>query len=148
MSVEERAVGDPGGAARDTDVGAAAAAVVQATKERVLTVVDLAAAEVRLAAMSSLTMLLLAIVAGAALVIAWLLLVALAVFAASRAGIPWPAAALVLLGVHLGVAYFAWRSTVRLSRNLTLPELRSACGMRARNRSYVAVEGATGARRS
>jgi hypothetical protein len=131
LSGHDRVIAGPPAAesaGRDEDIGAAAATAVQAAKQRVLTIVELAAAEVRLAAISSLTMLLLAIVAAAALVIAWILLVALAIFAASRLGIPWPVAALALFGIHVAVAYGAWRSTVRLSRNLTLPELRSACG--------------------
>lgn len=152
MTGHDRVIAGPPAAEpadHDAEIGAAAAAAVQAAKQRVLTIVDLAAAEVRLAAISSLTMLLLAIVAGAALVIAWILLVALAVFAASRLGIPWPVAALALVGLHVAVAYLAWRSTVRLSRNLTLPELRSACGGRAHSDdSDVPARSSAGARRA
>lgn len=115
-----------GGLLGDSEIGAAAATVVQAWKERLLTTVDLAAAEVRLAAMSGMSMLLFAIVASAALIIAWGLLVALLIYAAMLVGIGWPLAAVLLAVLHVMVAYGSWRATVRLSRNLTLPSLRGA----------------------
>ena len=137
-------------AIQDADIGAAVAAVMHAAKRRWVTVLDLAAAEVRLAAMSTLTMALLAIVAGAALIIAWGLLVALMLYFAMRAGIGWPGAAFVLAIVHVGVAYGAWRATVRLSRNLTLPSLRGVfvAPTPPAPSSYVPVEDTAGARRA
>ena len=153
MTSDERAAisaAPGGGALRDTDIGASAAGVIRGVKERLRTVTELAAAEIKLAALSGVSMLLLAIVTGAALVIAWLLLVGLAIFAATLVGIDWPLAALILALLHVGVAYWSWRATVRLSRNLTLPQLRGAVGVRAGGpigAPDVRVEGATGARR-
>jgi hypothetical protein len=110
----------------DDDARGAALALIEAARARILHLFDLAAAEARLAAMSSLTMLLLAIVAGAALIVAWTLLVAVAIYALASANVPWPAAAIGFAAAHVAVAYWLWRATVRLSRNLTLPELRTA----------------------
>lgn len=110
----------------DDHVRGAAVALIEAARARILHMFDLAAAETRLAAMSSLTMLLLVIVAGAALIVAWTLLVAVAIYALATARVPWPAAALGLALVHVAAAYALWRTTVKLSRNLTLPQLRTA----------------------
>jgi hypothetical protein len=149
--MDERAASAAPSGARDDDVGAAVAAVVQGARARLLSILELGTAEMRLAALSSLSMLLLAIVASAALIIAWILVVALVIFAAGRAGVDWPWAAAVLAVLHVGVAGGAWRGTVRLSRNLTLPQLRGVLGSDASARpaaAYVPVTQATSARRA
>jgi hypothetical protein len=145
MSERQAAVQEPPQAAGADTVRAATAEVVRAAKARIVELFDLAGAEARLAAISGLTMLACVIVAAAALVIAWMLLVALAIYLLMAVGIAWPAAASALAIVHVAIAYMLWRATVRLSRNLTLPELRNAIaavGTRARPESqYVQAEG-------
>lgn len=89
-------------------------------------VLDLAAAEARLATMSGLSMVLLVLFAGASLVIAWALVVASAIYLLAQSGLSWPSAALGFAVAHAGLAYLYWQLTVRLSRNLTLPETRRA----------------------
>jgi hypothetical protein len=93
--------------------------------QRVHDLVELAAAEMRLAAVSSLTMLLCVMIAAAALVIAWGLLVACVLYVFSRTPVGWPIPALGFAVGHAAFAYYLWQVTVRLSRNLTLPELRT-----------------------
>jgi hypothetical protein len=110
--------------ASDADLRLAGAQVLQAAKGRVVQVLDLAAAEARLAAMSGLSMLLMITVAAAALIIAWALVVAVAIYGFLLMSISWPVTAIALALVHVGVAYLLWRTTVKLSRNLTLPQLR------------------------
>jgi hypothetical protein len=98
----------------------------QAARIRLSDIIELAAAETRLAALSGLAMLILVIVAAAALVVAWLLLVICALYLLSRADVGWLIPALVIAGAHAGLAYYLWQVAVRLSRNLTLPELRTS----------------------
>ncbi|MEO8467714.1 MAG: hypothetical protein ABI640_20495 [Gammaproteobacteria bacterium] len=97
---------------------------VRTGTERALALVDLAAAEVRLAALSGLTMLLLVMIASAALVVAWALVVGCLLYLLSRTGIGWPIPAFLLAVAHVALAYTLWQITVRLSKNLSLPELR------------------------
>ncbi len=104
----------------------AAEEFVRAVSQRVQDFLDLAAAETRLAALSALTMLLSVMTAAAALVIAWGLLVACILFVFSRTPLGWPIPAFVIALGHVTLAYFLWQYTVRLSRNLTLPELRTS----------------------
>ena len=92
--------------------------------QRVQDLVELAAAEMRLAALSSLTMLLCVMIAAAALVVAWGLLMACVLYVFWRSSIGWPIPAFGLAAGHALLAYYLWHVTVRLSRNLTLPELR------------------------
>jgi hypothetical protein len=94
--------------------------------------VELAAAEARLAALSGLAMLLLVMIAAAALVVAWVLIVACILYLLARADIGWSIPALIIALAHAGLAYYLWQLTVRLSRNLTLPELRTTL-VRQRN---------------
>jgi hypothetical protein len=70
-------------------------------------------------------MVLLVIVAAAALVVAWILLVACALYAFARTSLGWPLPALCIAAAHAVLAYYLWQVTVRLSWNLTLPELRT-----------------------
>ncbi len=70
-------------------------------------------------------MLLCVMIAAAALVVAWGLLVACVLYLFSRSPLNWPVPALLLAVGHAAFAYYLWQLTVRLSRNLTLPELRT-----------------------
>lgn len=114
---DERPAEEPGPAA-------AAAGLVSGTLELMRDVVGLAAAELRLAALSGVTMLMLVIVAAALIVVAWTFVAAVAVYVLVGFGLPWPAAGLLIAAVHGIAAYLLWRTVVRLSRLLTLPELR------------------------
>ena len=99
--------------------------LARAALQRVHHIAELAAAEVHLAALSGLTMLLCVMIAAAALVVAWGLLVACVLYLFSRSPLNWPLPALLLAIGHAAFAYYLWHITVRLSRNLTLPELRT-----------------------
>lgn len=99
--------------------------LVRAATRRIRDIVELAAAEARLAAISGLAMLLLVMVAAAALMIAWVLLVACVLWLFAQTVVGWPIPALIIAAAHAGLAYYLWLVTVRLSWNLTLPELRS-----------------------
>jgi hypothetical protein len=99
--------------------------LARAALQRVQHITELAAAEVHLAALSGLTMLLCVMIAAAALVVAWGLLVACVLYLFSRSPVNWPLPALLLAIGHAAFAYYLWQVTVRLSRNLTLPELRT-----------------------
>lgn len=103
---------------------------VRAATQRVHDLVELTTAELRLAALSGLTMLLCVMIAAAALVVAWGLLVACALYLFSRSPLGWPIPAFGFAVGHTVLAYYLWQFTVRLSRNLTLPELRTS--LRAR----------------
>jgi hypothetical protein len=98
----------------------------RAAKRHARHLADLAAAESRLAAISGLAMLLLVMFAGAAVIVAWLLIVASLIFLLSTAGVPWVVAAAGFAIVHVALAFAAWLWIKRLSSNLTLPELRHA----------------------
>jgi hypothetical protein len=99
-------------------------ALVRAAAQRVHDLLELAAAEIRLAAHSGLTMLLLLMIASAALVIAWGLLVACVLYWCSRTPLGWPLPAFCIAVCHVFLAYYLWNVAVRLSGNLTLPEVR------------------------
>lgn len=100
--------------------------LLEAARSRVGHVLDLAAAEGRLATMSGLSMLLLVLFAGASLVIAWALLVASAIYLLAQTGLQWPIAAVCFAAAHAALAYVCWQLTTGLSRNLTLPKTRDA----------------------
>jgi hypothetical protein len=70
-------------------------------------------------------MLLCVMIAAAALVVAWGLLVACILYVFSRSAVGWPIPAFGFAVGHAVLAYYLWHVTVRLSRNLTLPELRT-----------------------
>jgi hypothetical protein len=97
----------------------------RAALQRVTDIVDLAAAESRLAALSGLAMIFFVIFAAAALVIAWVLLVGCVLFLFAQSRIGWPIPAFCFAVGHAALAYYLWQQTVRLSWNLTLPELRA-----------------------
>jgi hypothetical protein len=114
--------------------------VVRAVAQRVHNLLELAAAETRLAALSILTMLLLVMIASAAVVIAWALLVVCVLYLVSRTTLGWPLPALCIGAGHVVLAYCLWHATVRLSRNLTLPELRTTLGASAAPREVEHAE--------
>lgn len=102
----------------------AAASLLADTFRYVRNVVELAAAELQLAALSGVTMLMLVIVSAAFIVLAWVCVAAVAAYALVVLGLSWPAAGLLLAAAHALAGYGLWRTAVRLSRSLTLPELR------------------------
>jgi hypothetical protein len=99
---------------------------LRAAARRVRDLVELAEAETRLAALSGLTMILSVMIAAAALVIAWALLVVCILFVFSLTSFGWAIPALMIALGHAALAHYLWQYTVRLSRNLTLPELRTS----------------------
>jgi hypothetical protein len=114
-------------AAADDDAGPVK--LLELAGQRVKHLVDLGAAEARLAALSGLAMLLLVVLSAASLVIAWGLAIATLLYALSvYADVPWAAAALVMAFVHAALAAVCWHYTTKLSRNLTLPVLRQSIG--------------------
>jgi hypothetical protein len=116
--------------------------LVSAAKRRAQAVFELAAAEARLAALSGLAMLMLVLVAAAALIVGWVLLVACLLYLIAGLGVSWLWPGLGFALAHALLAYYLWQVAVRLSRNLTLPELRTTL-VRARTR--VATEDPSGA---
>jgi hypothetical protein len=98
---------------------------LDAAQRRVEHMLDLIAAETRLAAVSGLMMVVLAILAAAAAIVAWLLVVVTVIYFVAAAGASWPWVALAFAAVHGAIAFCCWKVARRLSRNLTLPETRS-----------------------
>jgi hypothetical protein len=101
-------------------------ALLAAVGRRVEGILELAGAELRLIAISSFAMLLLVILTGAALIVAWGLVVASALQAGVSVGIPWSVTALMLALANVLIAVYCWQRMARLSRHLTMPALRSA----------------------
>lgn len=89
-------------------------------------VAELAAAELRLAALSGISIIALILVAAALVIVAWGVLVAVVGYLLVALGLPVAVAGLVLIGAHLLAAYLLWRAILRLSRSITLPALRRA----------------------
>jgi len=108
----------------DASLKSAGEELLGAIAQRARDIVELAAAEARLAALSGLAMLVLVMVAAAALVVGWVLLVACILYVFWRARVGWAVPALVFALGHAGLAYYLWQTTARLSRNLTMPVLR------------------------
>jgi len=121
---EPAAGGEDPGAAEEPGPAAAAASLLSSTLNLANDVVALAAAELRLAALSGVTILMLMVVAAALVVVAWTFIAAVLVYVLVDLGLPWPAAGLLVAALHGAAAYLLWRTIVRLSRSLTLPELR------------------------
>jgi hypothetical protein len=105
--------------------------LVRAAAQRIRDIVELSAAEARLAALSGLAMLLFVMIAAAALIVAWGLLVACALYLFAQTSFGWTIPALLIAGAHAALAYYLWQMTVRLSWNLTLPELRNTLATKA-----------------
>lgn len=106
----------------------AAASLVSALQRRLSHTVELAAAEFRYATVSALAMLMLVVLTGAAIVLSWGFALAALVALLAAAGYSWPAIALGLAGLHLVAALVCWQLAMRLSKNLSLPALRTALG--------------------
>jgi hypothetical protein len=100
--------------------------LLAAAGRRAQRLLELAGAEIRLIAISSFAMLLLVILTGAALIIAWALLVASALQAVASFGLQWGVAALIFAFAHVLIAAYCWQRMTRLSRHLTMPALRGA----------------------
>ncbi|GMW06570.1 MAG: hypothetical protein QY320_06150 [Gammaproteobacteria bacterium] len=114
-----------------TDAGqeslcATASELLRAVRDQACGTAELAVAELRLAAMTGVTMLALAIIAAALALIGWGLVVAAAAQIGVAMGLSGPQALLGLGAVHVVLAWLAWRSALRLSPRLTLPALRAA----------------------
>jgi hypothetical protein len=124
VSVDTRSGTERAAGAATDGPAAAAASLLSNTLSLARHVVELAAAELRLAALSGVTMLMLVIVTALLIVMAWGFVAAVAAYGLVAVGLPWPAAGLLIAAVHGGAAYLLWRSVVKLSRSLTLPELR------------------------
>jgi hypothetical protein len=85
-------------------------------------------AEARLAVLSMLGMLYLAIVAAAAAIVAWCLLMLLAIALLEDQGISWRWSAVVIIVLHAVAVLACGQIVARLSRNLTLPVVRQILG--------------------
>jgi hypothetical protein len=107
-------------------LGAAALDYLRAAADRLAHTLDLAASEARLAAATAVTMLVLALLTVAFVLVGWAFLVAAIAQLGVQAGFSWTSVALAMSAVHVGAAIgmFAW--AMRLSRNLTMPALRKA----------------------
>lgn len=91
---------------------------------RVKVMVELVLAEARLAAISVALMAFLAMLSAAFLLGAWGLLIAGLIYGLIQTGLPlWPIM-FVLCGLHILIAYLAWRGAVKLSNNLEFPVTR------------------------
>lgn len=108
----------------DEGPAAAAAGLFEGLLRLARDVVELAAAELRLAALSGVTMLMFVIVAALLIVMAWGFIAAVAAYGLVAAGLSWPVAGLLIAAAHTVAAYLLLRGVVRLSRSLTFPELR------------------------
>jgi hypothetical protein len=108
----------------DEDLRDRAAAAIAAAQDGAKHLLELAAAEARLAALSGVSMLLMIILAAGLSIVGWGFVAGVAAYLLVLLGLPWPAAGLVMAGAHAIAAYLLWRGVVKLSRNLTLPALR------------------------
>src|SRR5262245_61416770 len=88
------------------------------------TTAGLALAEGRLAVLSSVSMIALAVLAGAALFGAWLLVALALAYGAAAFGVPLWAACAGLAVLHVGLAVSLWFAARRLMHNLEFPQTR------------------------
>jgi hypothetical protein len=109
----------------EPDVSQPALQFAGALHRRLAHLAELATAEVRLAAISGISILLLVVLSAGFAVIGWALLIACALFLSTRLGLPLEWSALALAALHGILASYLWRAALRLSRNLSLPEVRS-----------------------
>lgn len=107
-------------------LGAAALDYARAAGDRLAHTVDLAASEARLAVMTAVTMLVLALLTVAFVLVGWGFLIAALGALGVRTGFSWTSVALTISAVHVGAAIGLWLWAMRLSRDLTLPVLRRA----------------------
>jgi hypothetical protein len=113
------------------DLSAAAMHFVRAAGDRLTHTVDLAASEARLAVMTGVTMLVLALLTVAFVLVGWGFLIAALAQLGVAAGFSWAAIALVVSAVHFIAALGLLGSAMRLSHHLTMPALRRALAARA-----------------
>ncbi len=119
------------GAADEHEVAPAAAGIASlaaswasAAGSRARLLTDLALAEAKLAAISIALMAFLAMLAAAFILGAWGLLMAGLIFGLIQLQVPlWPML-FVLGGLHILIAFAAWRGAVRLSDHLEFPATR------------------------
>ncbi len=107
-------------------VTAAVGEVLRAARAQARDTAELAVTELRLAAMTAVTILALAVIAAALALTGWGLVIAAAAQIGVQAGLSWPQALLALGAVQALFAWLAWRGAMRLSPRLTLPALRAA----------------------
>lgn len=103
-----------------------AQSLLAALQRRVAHTAELAAVEFRYATVSALSMLFLIVIASAAVVISWGLLIAAVILALNAAGLSWFAVTMVFAAAHGLLAAVCWQLLLRLSGNLSLPALRAA----------------------
>ncbi|MBN1238985.1 MAG: hypothetical protein JXB36_10815 [Gammaproteobacteria bacterium] len=126
-SVQWRAAAESAApAGEDENLADRASAAVAAAQDAARHFAELLAAETRLAALSGVSIVLMVIVAAALSIVGWAFVAAVATYLLVMLGLPWPAAGLLMAGVHALAAYLLWRGIVRLSANLTLPAVRRA----------------------
>jgi hypothetical protein len=85
---------------------------------------SLAMAEGRLAVLSSVSMVVIAVLAGGVLFGAWLFMNLALAYGAQALGAPLWAACAVLSIVHAVAAFLLWRGALRLGKNLEFPHTR------------------------
>jgi len=100
--------------------------LLTAIQRQLADTVELTAAEIRYAAVSALGILFLLVIAAAAVVIGWGLIVAAAVIAMNAAGLSWPVVTICFAVTHGLLASICWQLILRLTRNLSLPAMRAA----------------------
>lgn len=123
-AADDDAVARQAGAQSGDGPVAAASAVAVAATNYVRRLVELAAAELELAAVSGVSMVVMVLAAAAFALVAWALLAGVVAYALVAVGLPWPVAGLLLAGAHGVAAFILWRRAVIMSRALTLPALR------------------------
>src|SRR5262245_29435865 len=109
--------GEPSPSALWKGLRSALSAVLRATA-------GLALAEGRLAVLSSVSMIALAVLAAAALFGAWLLIALALVYGAAALGAPLWAACAALAVLHVALAVLLWLAARRLVHNLEFPQTR------------------------
>jgi hypothetical protein len=105
-----------------------AQALLLAVQQRIAHTLDLARVEVHYAVVSVLSMLFLIVIATAAVMVGWGLLLATALVALNASGVSWGVIAIVTAITHGVLAIACWQAILRLTRNLSLPALRAALG--------------------
>ena len=110
--------------AAEEGLAAAGGALLASLEQQARHVAELAAAEARLAALSGIGIVVCALLAVAALLVTWILVVVLAGGGLVALGLRWPLAVALLAAAHLLAAYALWRGVVNLSANLVFPRLR------------------------
>ncbi len=119
-----------------------AASWVSAVSTRIRLITELALAEAKLAAISVVLMMFLAILAAAFMFGAWGFLMAGLVLGLVQLQLPlWPVL-LVLGGLHFLIAAIAWRVADRLSKNLEFPASKEQFNLHVENANDIASSAA------